>query len=184
VRDAQGGYRWFISRGGPLRASDGTILYWVGVNLDIEELKQAEFFLAEGERLAHMGSWGLDAAGFNYWSPELFRIHGLEPSSTAPTVQKYLECVHPEDREFMANLVQRILAEPSQFDATKRIVRPDREVRHIRCVGAPVFENEKLLRYVGGAMDVTEHELLTQELRHREARLAEAQKLSHTGSFS
>ena len=32
-------------------------------------------------------------------------------------------------------------------------------------------------------MDVTEHELLTQELRRREAYLAEAQRLSHTGSF-
>ena len=32
-------------------------------------------------------------------------------------------------------------------------------------------------------MDVTEHELLTQELVRREAYLAEAQRLSHTGSF-
>jgi PAS domain-containing protein len=30
---------------------------------------------------------------------------------------------------------------------------------------------------------VTEHEILTQELRRREAYLAEAQRLSHTGSF-
>src|SRR5258708_5484677 len=36
---------------------------------------------------------------------------------------------------------------------------------------------------IGTVMDVTEHELLTQELRRREAYLAEAQKLSHTGSF-
>ena len=32
-------------------------------------------------------------------------------------------------------------------------------------------------------MDVTDHELLTRELRRREAYLAEAQRLSHTGSF-
>ena len=30
VRDAQGGYRWFLSRAEPLRASDGTLLQWVG----------------------------------------------------------------------------------------------------------------------------------------------------------
>ena len=48
VRHAQGGYRWFLSRAEPLRASDGTLLQWVGVNLDvgvnlhIEELKCAE----------------------------------------------------------------------------------------------------------------------------------------------
>jgi len=130
-----------------------------------------------------MGSWAFDAAGFDYWSPELFRIYGLEPSSTAPTVEEYLNCIHPADREFMANLIKRILAEASPFDATKRIVRPDGEVRYIRCVGAPVVENQKLKRYVGSALDVTEHELLTQELQRREAYLAEAQRLSHTGSF-
>jgi signal transduction histidine kinase len=42
VRDAQGGYRWFLSRAEPVRANDGTVLQWVGVNLDIEELKSAE----------------------------------------------------------------------------------------------------------------------------------------------
>jgi len=41
VRDAQGGYRWFRSRVEPLRASDGTLLQWVGLNVDIEELKRA-----------------------------------------------------------------------------------------------------------------------------------------------
>ena len=42
VRDPDGGYRWFLSRAEPLRASDGTLLLWVGVNLDIEELKRAD----------------------------------------------------------------------------------------------------------------------------------------------
>src|SRR5208282_3311521 len=49
VRNAQGGYRWFLSRVEPLRASDGTLLQWVGVNLDIEELKRAEQALRESE---------------------------------------------------------------------------------------------------------------------------------------
>jgi PAS domain S-box-containing protein len=49
VRNAQGGYRWFLSRVEPLRASDGTLLQWVGVNLDIEELKCAEQALRESE---------------------------------------------------------------------------------------------------------------------------------------
>jgi PAS domain S-box-containing protein len=49
VCTAQGGYRWFLSRAEPLRASDGTLLLWVGVNLDIEELKCAEQALRESE---------------------------------------------------------------------------------------------------------------------------------------
>ena len=49
VRNAQGDYRWFLSRAEPLRASDGTLLQWIGVNLDIEELKCAEQALRESE---------------------------------------------------------------------------------------------------------------------------------------
>src|SRR5580693_3587096 len=42
IRNSDGEYRWFLSRLEPLRASDGTLLYWIGINLDIEELKRAE----------------------------------------------------------------------------------------------------------------------------------------------
>ena len=49
VRDAQGDYRWFLSRSEPLRASDGTLLLWIGATLDIEELKRAEEALRESQ---------------------------------------------------------------------------------------------------------------------------------------
>jgi formate hydrogenlyase transcriptional activator len=42
IRNSEGEYRWFLSRLEPLRASDGTLLYWIEINLDIEELKRAE----------------------------------------------------------------------------------------------------------------------------------------------
>src|SRR6266446_8014826 len=72
ARNADGAYRWFLSRAEPLRANDGAILYWIGINLDIEDRKRADFYLAEGQRLAHTGSWAFDAGGFTYWSSELF----------------------------------------------------------------------------------------------------------------
>jgi len=197
VRRANGEYRWMFHRKVPLRDANGNVVKWYGSSLDIEErktaeeqlrrnaqeLQRSEFYLAEGQRLAHMGSWAFDPDGFYYWSPELFRMYGLDPASKPPSVQEYIDCVHPQDRESMADLIKGILAKASPFDATKRIVRPNGEVRYIRCVGAPVVETQSLKKYVGSAIDVTEHELLTQELRRREAYLTEAQRLSHTGSF-
>jgi PAS domain S-box-containing protein len=190
LRRFDGAYRWFLFRANPLRDESGKIVKWYGTNVDIEdrkraeeELRRSEFYLSEGQRLAHMGSWAFDPDGFYYWSPELFRMHGLDPASKPPSVQEYLDCVHPQDRESMANLIKGVLAKASPFDATKRIVRPDGEVRYIRCVGVPLVNNQGLKQYVGSALDVTEHELLTQELRRREAYLTEAQTLSHTGSF-
>jgi PAS domain S-box-containing protein len=197
VRSANGQYRWMFHRKVPLRDRNGNIVKWYGSSLDIherktaeeqlrrntEELQRSEFYLAEGQRLAHMGSWAFDRDGFYYWSPELFRMHGLDPAGKPPGIQEYLDRVHPHDRESMTELIQGVLANASPFDATKRIVRPNGEVRYIRCVGAPLVENQSLKKYVGSAIDVTEHELLTQELRRREAYLTGAQRLSHTGSF-
>jgi formate hydrogenlyase transcriptional activator len=197
VRSANGDYRWMFHRKVPLRDANGNIVKWYGSSLDIderktaeeqlrrnaEELQRSQFYLAEGQRLAHMGSWAFDPDGFYYWSPELFRMHGLDPAGKPPNVQEYLDRVHPHDRESMADLIKGVLAKASPFDATKRIVRPNGEVRYIRCVSGPVIENQSLKKYVGSAIDVTEHELLTQELRRREAYLTEAQRLSHTGSF-
>jgi PAS domain S-box-containing protein len=42
VRKLRGIYRWFLSRAEPVRTKDGTLLYWIGVNLDIEDWKQVE----------------------------------------------------------------------------------------------------------------------------------------------
>jgi formate hydrogenlyase transcriptional activator len=162
VRNAQGGYRWRISRSEPLRASDGMLLYWIGITLDIEELKQAEFYLAEAQRLAHTGSWAFDATGFQYWSPELFEIHGLKPGNKAPTTPEYIALVHPEDRKFVTQEIQKMLANRSRFDFTKRIVRPNGAVRYVRCVGTAAPTGHGLL---GTGIDVTEQEEQEKELR-------------------
>ncbi|MFZ0882925.1 MAG: sigma 54-interacting transcriptional regulator [Candidatus Acidiferrales bacterium] len=190
VRRADGEYRWMLHRKVPLRCERGNIVKWYGSSMDIEERKRAEqawqrneFYLAEGQRLGHMGSWAFNPDGFDYWSPELFRMYGLDPAGKPPSVREYLGFIHPQDHESMAHLINRLVAEDTPFDATKRIVRPDGEVRYIRCVGAPVVESQSVKKYVGSAIDVTEHELLTQELRRREAYLTEAQRLSQTGSF-
>src|SRR5260370_24201776 len=84
----------------------------------------------------------------------------------------------------MADTIKRMHAERSGCDVKKRIVLPDSEVRYIRCVGIPVVEAEVLKGFLGTAIDVTEQELLTQELERRQAHLTEAQKLTHTGSWA
>ena len=109
VRRADGDYRWMFHRKVPLRDESGNMVKWYGSSLDIEErktadeqlrrntdaLQRSEFYLAEGQRLGHMGSWALDPDGFYYWSPELFRMHGLDPASKPPSVQEYLDLRPP-----------------------------------------------------------------------------------------
>jgi PAS domain S-box-containing protein len=146
--------------------------------------RRSEFYLAEAQRLARMGSWALNPSGFfEYWSAELFQIYGIDPANGAPSLDEHLARSHPQDREPMAAAMERMLQDRSGCDVTRRILRPDGELRHVRWVGVPVFDRGAFNGFVGTAMDVTEQERLTQELLRREAYLAEAQRLSHTGSF-
>src|ERR1700691_2227110 len=192
VRKSSGKYRWFLTRFSPVRDDKGQIMRWYIAATDIEDRKRAEealqqsqFYLAEGQRLAHMGSWAFNPSGyFEYWSQELFRIYGLDPQKGAPTLEQFLATVHPADRDFMAETIRKMLAECSGCDVKKRIVRPDGELRYIRCVGIPVVEGEVSKGFLGTAIDITEQELLTQELERQQAYLTEAQKLTRTGSWA
>jgi formate hydrogenlyase transcriptional activator len=170
VRDTQGRYRWRASRVEPLRASDGTLLFWVGINFDIEELKQTEFYLVEGQRLARTGSWAFNSNGFEFWSDQLFEIHGLKPDGKVPSMSRYMNLVHPEDRDFVAKEMSQALSNHRGVDFTKRIVRPDGVVRHVRCVGVPDSDGQRL---IGTGIDVTEQEQLTKALREREEEVRE-----------
>jgi PAS domain S-box-containing protein len=148
-----------------------------------EALKQSQFYLSEGQRLAHMGSWAFNDSG-HYWSEELYKIYGLDPQNGAPTVERYLELIHPQDRTSMAETIKRMQEEHCGFDQIERIVRPDGQLRYIRAVAVPVIEQEVFKGFIGTTMDVTEQELLTQELRREKAYLAEAQSLTHIGSWA
>src|ERR1700724_2212469 len=50
-------------------------------------LQQSQFYLSEGQRLAHMGSWAFNDSG-HYWSDELYKIYWLDPQNGAPTVEQ------------------------------------------------------------------------------------------------
>jgi formate hydrogenlyase transcriptional activator len=149
-----------------------------------QELQRSAFYLAEGQRLSHSGSWSFIPSGIcDYWSQELYQILGFDPAKGIPTIADYLNIVHPEDREVVERTINQMIAEGIGCDVKKRIIRPDGELRVIRCVGTPVRENGVVTRFVGTLMDITDHERMTQELRRKEAYLADAQRLSQTGSF-
>jgi formate hydrogenlyase transcriptional activator len=91
--------------------------------------------------------------------------------------------VHPDDRERIKGEIERMVAKGEGCDEKFRILHPQRGVRFVRSVGFPVFEDGEVTRFAGTIMDITEEETLTQELNRSQAYLAEAQSLSHTGSF-
>ena len=136
-------------------------------NPPLEDLKQAEAYLAVARRLGHTGSWACDDREFIHWSAELFAIHGLAPGNP-PSVEEYVALVHPEDRERFAQQVRELSANPRDFDYTTRIVRPDGAIRYVRCVGVRAAHGRGVL---GTASDVTAQEELATALRKSESEL-------------
>jgi PAS domain S-box-containing protein len=198
VRRADGQYRWMLHRHVALVDDQKNVVRWFGTSIDIDdqkraeavlrqttdELRRSEFYLAEGQRLAHIGSWSFTADGMReYWSAEWFEILGLDPARGVPPIPEWLNIVHPDDREFVKSEIERMITKGEGCDGKYRIIHPQRGVRWIRGVGTPIFENGVLARFAGTSMDITEEETLTQELRRSQGYLAEAQWLSHTGAF-
>lgn len=54
IRGVDGQYRWFLTKGVPLRDDSGRIVRWYGTNVDIDERKRAESLLGGEKRLLEM----------------------------------------------------------------------------------------------------------------------------------
>jgi formate hydrogenlyase transcriptional activator len=198
VRRADGSYCAFLHRKLPLRDEHGNIVKWFGSSVDIEDrkcaeqkiaektnkLEQSEFYLREGERLAHMGSWSLRPDGiFDYWSPETFVIFGFDPGDGIPTLKEWLSLLHPVDRDAVHALIGKMFSEGVKGDVQYRVHHPRHGERTMHSTGDPVFENGKVSRLIGNTLDITEQENAVQELRRRKAYMDQGEALGHTGSF-
>ena len=155
-----------------------------------EVLRRSEAYLAEAQKLAHMGSWVWEVAGRSalYLSEEWYRVSGYDPGHGIPTWTERLERLHPEDRALFQAKIDRAIAEKSDYDVEFRIVLPGGTIRFIRSVGHPVLGPAgELLQFLAVEMDVTgsrqaeeERERLRQQLAH----LAHLDRVSTIGELT
>jgi PAS domain S-box-containing protein len=136
------------------------------------ELRRSEALLAEGQQMSHTGSWVLGVAnGRLFWSPEHYRIFGVDPATFVLTPQAARDMIHPDDRVSANEAFDTLTAEGRRFERDLRIVRPDGTIRYTHSVGHPIFSDAgELTEYVGTIMDITDRkqeELERNELRRR-----------------
>jgi PAS domain S-box-containing protein len=190
-RRADGVYRWFHSRALPLRDTNGRIVRWLNLNTDIDERKKAEenlqrseAFLAQGQSISHTGSFGWNVlSGEIYWSEETYNIFEHDRSAK-PTLEFVLSRIHPDDRELVQQTLERATNEGTDFDLQHRLLMPDGSVKHILVLTRASKNSSGNLEFVGAVTDVTAAKQAEETLRESEAYLAEAQRLSHTGSWA
>jgi len=178
VRGAQGNYRWFLSRTEPLHASDGTVLYWIGINFDIDERKQAEVelrrsraYLADAQRLSRTGFVGMDASTKRiFWSEEAARIYGY-PSGTKPTPELILQRSHPDDVGLVTHAIERAAQGGCDFDYEHRLLMPDGSIKHLHDVAHRVSDEAGNEEVVGAIVDITDRKVAEETIRTQEAEL-------------
>src|SRR5579884_484738 len=87
------------------------------------------------------------------------------------TGNRWLEDIHPQDREHYVETCRQALESWNKFDVECRLHRHDGEFRYIRHTGTPQFsENGQLLNYVDTAVDVTPRKVAEDALRQTESR--------------
>ena len=119
------------------------------------------------QAIAHMGSWEWDArTNVVTWSDELFRIYGFEPQSRDITLDFFLSCVHPDDRERVQGEVRKALSGGGRFSYPERIVTPDGTVRQLATIGEAARSREgEVVGLIGTCRDVTEERARDEQIQ-------------------
>ena len=159
--------------GKPVFDAGGRFAGYRGVARDVTKQKRAEAalrrsqaYLAEAQRLSRTGSWAYNRARreITYWTDETYRLLGFDPAAGIPSVEAFLQRIHPEDRTRASELLESQLREGANNELEYRVVLPDGAVRNIHEIGHPVFDaSGNLVESVGTVIDVTERKRAEEE---------------------
>lgn len=123
-----------------------------------EALKDSNQRLESVQAVAHLGFWEFDMEqDILYWSDEVYRIFGLEPQEFKATYEGFMNYVHPDDREILANEYQRSIDEKSCYSLVHRIVQKNGAIRYVeeRCEHS-YDDSGKPVKSIGAVYDITE----------------------------
>ena len=130
-------------------------------------LEERELQLRRAQNIARLGHWTLNVpTGDATWSEEIYRIFGHEPHAFLPTRDRFLETVHPDDRELLESAESKSYAAGKALSIDHRIVLPDKSVRWVHEEGMAEYDaNGRPLRLTGTVQDVTERKQAETDLR-------------------
>jgi PAS domain S-box-containing protein len=185
-----GVYRWFRVLGVPLRDADGRIVRWSVLHIDIDERKRAEEARRESERESRLvmeNIPGLVATltptgDVDFVNDRLVEYCGqpLEAMRQWGTNGTVL----PDDLPRIGPVFSQAIAAGQPYDFEARIRRFDGVYRWHDVRGLPLRDTTgRIVRWYVLLSDIDERERAEQELQRSEAFLAQAQRLTLTGSL-
>ena len=133
IRD-DGNVRW-IQATGEADVEDGRVLLR-GVQQDITARVKDRERLRLAQEIARIGDWEWEVnSGRIRWSDTMYSIYGQDPATYQPNADTVFALVHDADRDAMRGFAESLAQTGERCEAEFRIVRPDGEVRVIRCIG-------------------------------------------------
>jgi formate hydrogenlyase transcriptional activator len=152
--------------------------------LSAEKLQRSEAYLSEAQALSHTGSFGWNTSnGEIHWSEETYNIFEFD-RAVKPALDLVFQRIHPGDIDSVQRTIDRASAAGSDLDFEHRLRMPDGLVKHLRVLARASKTPQGDLEYIGAVTDVTAAKQAEMKIRESEAYLAEAQRLSQTGSWA
>ncbi|MGZ6793840.1 MAG: sensor domain-containing diguanylate cyclase, partial [Mycobacteriales bacterium] len=106
---------------------------------------------------AGIGTWTIDLATGTLWTSAAARAVMEWAGDAMPRREDLREAVHPEDREVVAEHMQRLLATGEDYALGHRLLLPSGRVRHMHAVVTADVDEAGDVRAVHGAtLDVTD----------------------------
>ncbi|MCW2118947.1 PAS domain-containing protein [Flavobacterium sp. 7A] len=152
-----------------------------------DELKIFEESSKQSEILGKYGCWILNYDSLDYfYSDNQFRLLGFEPQSFHPTAEKFLESVHPEDKNIVTNAHKKAQVEQYFPTINFRVIRQDGKIRRFRTSATSFIDSTGTQSMIGTTQDVTEDFNKSLELKDRnrelEQNIKELNEFNHVAS--